>query len=228
MRRPWELKRTSPRVRQAFRPPGRPLDGDIPRRRTAAKVDPEEHGRESPCRGFGRLVARREKAPRRLPQIFEHMDEIEKQGKLDVAGLGLGLEVVQLRLIAVDEDDPRVLMARIAPVRFHHHLVNDVLHVVRNTRDQPFIGRFRPRRLSLARIRRFILENIARLAHYRGVLIDGPDFGHPFAAEFLSGREPRLQFVEGFRPFGRTRPERFGAHGNALAVRRKNQGVSVR
>jgi len=63
---------------------------------------------------FHRGVAGRVEAPGYLPQVFQHVDEVDHDGQRDAAGGRGGLEQAELVVVPVGQGDPGALMARVA------------------------------------------------------------------------------------------------------------------
>src|SRR5262249_36259319 len=55
---------------------------------------------------FHRRVAGRVEAPGGLPQVFQHVDEVDHDGQGDAAGGRLSLEQAELVVVPVDQGDP--------------------------------------------------------------------------------------------------------------------------
>ena len=58
-----------------------------------------------------------EEGPGGLPQVFEHVDEVDDDRDGDAAGRGLGGDGLDLGVVAVDQDDPFALVAGVAAFR---------------------------------------------------------------------------------------------------------------
>ena len=57
-----------------------------------------------------------EEGPGSLPAILNHVDEVDDDRGGDVAGGGLRCDGLDLRVVAIDEDDPFALVSRVAAV----------------------------------------------------------------------------------------------------------------
>ena len=115
-------------------------------------------------------------------------------------------------------------MLRVTPFRFFQHLINDVAHRVGDAGDQPLVDRLGPGLLGPRRVDWFGVENVAGNADHWIDPIDRPHLGHAFWVRFLARREPRLEFVVGFRLYGGGAwSQVLGSHDDALAVHGENQ-----
>src|SRR5258705_8259288 len=64
------------------------------------------------------------------PEVMQHVQKVERDGDRSAAPSRLGLELVHLILVAVDERDARSVMVRIAPVGFVEHVGDAGGHVL--------------------------------------------------------------------------------------------------
>jgi hypothetical protein len=82
-----------------------------------------EQARRDPLLGVGcSLVV---EAVRRGPQVLDNVDHIEDDRHLDPASGGGLLDQLELGLVAVDQDHPRLVVLRVAPLGLVEHLLDD-------------------------------------------------------------------------------------------------------
>ena len=89
-----------------------------------------------------------EEGPGGLPQVFQHVDEVDDDRDRDAAPGCLGGDGLDLGAVAVHEDDPVALAAGVAAVRFAERGGDDGGDVVGDRRGQPLAPRLRLPRLS--------------------------------------------------------------------------------
>jgi hypothetical protein len=72
--------------------------------------------------------------------------EVDHDGELGMVGLGLGVGALDLVGIAVDQDDPAVVVVRVAPGGLVEDLADDLVGRGGDTGGQPFAVSGRPGR----------------------------------------------------------------------------------
>src|SRR5208282_2433534 len=106
-----------------------------------------------------------EEGPGGLPQVFEHVDEVNEDRDGDAAGRGLRGDGLDLGAVAVHEDDPFALAAGVAAFRFAERGGDDGWDVIGDRGGQPLTLRLRLPRLPLPyrlRCLRFLLPPLLR------------------------------------------------------------------
>ena len=133
-------------------------------------------------------------AVRRLPQVLQHMDDVENDGEL---GAHLGRRPAYARdlvLVSVDENHPTPLVVGVATQGLPEGLVDDLLHLLLQARPYPLVRRPRARLLR----RRIahgtqIVHDVVRLSWERRDVVHGRDLGHALAVLFLPFRQPLVR-----------------------------------
>ena len=100
-----------------------------------------------PLRGhpvFHGRVAGGVEAPGRLPQVFQHVDEVDQDGQGDAAGGGGGLDQAELVNVPVDQRDPGPEVIRVAAVGLGEDLADGDVAAGRDVAGVPAV--LRPRR----------------------------------------------------------------------------------
>ena len=98
---------------------------------------------------FGGGLALVEEGPGGLPQVFEHVDEVDDDRDGDAAAAGLGGHGLDLGVVAVDEDGPFALVLRVAAFGLVEGGGDDGGDVVGDRGGQPLAPRLRLPRLAL-------------------------------------------------------------------------------
>jgi hypothetical protein len=176
---------------------------------------------------FGGGVALVVKAPGGLPDVFDDVDEVHDDAHLDLAGGGLGLDALDLVVVAVDQRDPVTGVLGVAAVGLGEDLSDDACGVIYDAGRQPLVlgRRWGDRGVALGLIGGHDVRGGAR---GRGGVVDGADLGHALAVAFLAFGQPCLELVlrvGGLPSCGRS--ERVVAHHHALAVTRDDQRVTT-
>src|SRR6266487_1986974 len=176
--------------------------------------------------GFGGGVAAVMEGPGRAPQVFDHVHEVDDDGDRDVADGGFAVDLVELVRVAVDQRDPGAGAGGVAPLGVVEDSADDGCGVGGDAGGQPFAagGRTGP---GVAALVAGGGQDVGRAAGGGDGVVDGADFGHPFAGADLAARQPGRQL--GGRPggFGGCPPaQRPGPHHHALAVARQHQQVT--
>lgn len=86
---------------------------------------------------FGGGVALVEQAPGGAPEVFDQGHEVDHDRDVDAAGVGFGVDAVDLLVGAVDQGDPSTLMVGVAPVGFVEDLGDDCDGVLDDAGGQP-------------------------------------------------------------------------------------------
>src|SRR5271165_868761 len=178
--------------------------------------------------------------PGGLPQVFQHVDEVDDDRDRDAAPGCLGGDGLDLGVVAVDQDGPFALVLRVAAFGLLEGGGDDGGDVIGDRGGQPLAPRLRFPRLSPAlrlRCLRLLLppllrgraDDILRRARDRGGVVDAGQLGHPLAAVLLPGRQPgrELALRRGGGLRGR-RAQRTGQHHDALPVEGQDQRPAVR
>src|SRR5664279_2730749 len=79
---------------------------------------------------FGGGIAFGEEAPRRAPDVFNDVDQVDDDGNDDPSGARFGLDAVDLVVVAVDQRDPAAPMVRVASFGFVEDAGDDLCGVV--------------------------------------------------------------------------------------------------
>jgi len=85
---------------------------------------------------FGVGVALVVEAPGRLPQVLQHMDEVDHDRHV-LAGAGLALGALDLVVVAVDEGDPGSVVPRVTALGIIEDLANHLASSVHHAGHQP-------------------------------------------------------------------------------------------
>jgi hypothetical protein len=123
--------------------------------------------------------------PGGLPQVFEHMDEVHENRDRGGARVRLGLDPVDLVVVAVDERDPGPSVGGVAPAGLVEELADDRRGVLDHTRGQPLALRLRSRRRGLT-LGVCLGQDVARRARGGRCVVDGADLRDPFAVALLA------------------------------------------
>lgn len=159
-------------------------------------------------------------APGRRPQFLQHVHEVDDDVDAYVAAGGLGGDQIELVPGSVDEHDPGTHVGGVAGLGVVEDLLDDDAGVGDDRAAQPLAHRSwsGPGPAAPASSARDGDHVVGPSGCGFGV-VDHPEGGDPFAGRFLSGRRPgpegRLGAGGGL---GGRRPQRFGAHRDALAV----------
>src|SRR5690606_8923486 len=90
-----------------------------------------------PLLGF--LAALGMKRPRRFPDVLEHMNDVDHYGEIDAVVLRANEDVAELRLVAVHQRHPALLVLRVAARRLFERLVDDALSRDLEARPDPLV-----------------------------------------------------------------------------------------
>ena len=134
---------------------------------------------------LGGAVAFAVKAPGGLPQVFEHVHEVDEDRHVDFAFGRFGLDPVDLVVVPIDERDPGPRMVGVAPLGLLEDLADDLGGIVGDGRGEPFAlgpgALFRVLALALAGG-----QDVARAARSGGCVVDGADLRDPLAVALLA------------------------------------------
>ena len=172
---------------------------------------------------FHGRVAGRVEAPGGLPQVFQHVDEVDHDGQGDAPRGGGGLEQAELVVVPVDQRDPGPQMTGVAAVGLGEDLADGDVAAGGDVAGVPAVLRPRACPAWRAGSGRMTCSGVRGRAVRDGDVEDGPGLGHPLAALLLPGPGP---LVEGPHPLVRgpgPAAARLRAHRHALAVRRDRQ-----
>ena len=115
------------------------------------------------------------------------MDEVNDDRHLDVAGLGLGFDPLDLVVVAVHERDPGSAVLGVASVCLPEDVFDDGAGVLDDAGAQPLVCRDRSGGGPVVVVAG---EDVSRGAGCRGCVVDGADLGHSLAAGLLGARQP--------------------------------------
>jgi hypothetical protein len=166
---------------------------------------------------FHRRVAGGVEAPGGLPQVFQHVDEVDHDGQGDPPRRGGGLDQAELVVVPVDQGDPGPAVIRVAAVGLAEDLADGHIPARGDVAGIPAV--LRPRRLLLPGDRiRVRAHDLLRGPRFRPDVEDAAGLGHPLAALLLPGPGPLLERAHPLlRGFGTAAP-RLRAHRHALAI----------
>src|SRR5512142_35807 len=142
---------------------------------------------------LGCRLALVEEGPGGLPQVFQHVDEVDNDRDPDPAGRGLRDDGLDLRAVAVHQDHPFPLVLRVTAFRLVKGRGDHGGDIVGDRGGQPLAPGLRLPRLSPAfRLTgpRFLLSpllrrgaaDVLRGARDRDGVVDAGQLGHPLAA----------------------------------------------
>src|SRR6476661_3427290 len=133
---------------------------------------------------FGVGIAFGEEAPRRAPEVFQNVDQVDDDGNDDPSGARFGLNALDLVVVAVDQRDPAAPMIGVASFGFVEDAGEDLGRVVDHAGGDPLVLGLRCRR------RRVLAalggEYVGGPAGHRCKVVDGTDLGQAFAVAFLA------------------------------------------
>ena len=172
-------------------------------------------------------------APGCFPHVFQDVDEVDDDGDGDVPGSGVGFDLVDLVVVAVDRGDPGLFVVGVAAVGLVEDRRDDLCGGVGDAVGEPLADSFwsgglRGGAVGVTGGGGGQGDDVRWGARCWDDLVDRADLGHAFTVAFLpfgqSGaveHQPAGQFLAGGRLRG-GRAQRVGAQHDALAV--KGQG----
>src|SRR5215471_6666140 len=174
---------------------------------------------------FGVGVALVVEAPGRLPQVLQHMDEVDHDRHVDLAGVGFGLDAVELMVVAIDERDPGATVVGVTPLGLVEGPADHGGSVLHHAGHQPLVASPRSRPRDVLSVVSAGQDVVRRAGNGTGV-VDAADLGHALAVALLALREPRGQLVRApRRSLGGGGAQRVRTHDDALAVARDDEDV---
>lgn len=97
---------------------------------------------------LGAGVSFGEEDPSGSPEPFEHVNEVEDEGNLDLVSGGRSANASKLRIVAVDQNDPRAFSFRVAAEGFLEGVLGDRLGTLVKASPDPLVARPRRQRRS--------------------------------------------------------------------------------